>query len=80
MRRVAVVDWDVHHGNGTEAVFVSDPDTLTISLHQERNYPLDTGDADVRGEGAGEGGANMNIPLPPPARAMRPISRRWSGW
>jgi len=65
-RRVAVIDWDVHHGNGTEAIFLADPDCLTISLHQERNYPLDTGDADVRGEGAGEG-ANMNIPLPPGA-------------
>ncbi|MCI2400368.1 class II histone deacetylase [Aliiroseovarius subalbicans] len=65
-KRVVVVDWDVHHGNGTEAVFINDPDVLTISLHQERNYPLDTGDAEVRGEGAGEG-ANMNIPLPPGA-------------
>ena len=66
VRRVAVIDWDVHHGNGTEAVFLSDPDTLTISLHQDRNYPLDTGEAEQRGEGAGEG-ANMNIPLPPGA-------------
>jgi acetoin utilization deacetylase AcuC-like enzyme len=65
-RRIAVVDWDVHHGNGTEAIFIDDPDTLTISLHQEHNYPVDTGDADVTGNGAGEG-ANMNIPLPPGA-------------
>ena len=65
-QRLAVVDWDVHHGNGTEAVFIDDPDVLTISLHQERNYPVDTGDADVRGEGAGEG-ANINIPLAPGA-------------
>ena len=64
--RVAVIDWDVHHGNGTEAIFIDDADTLAISLHQERNYPVDTGDADVRGEGAGEG-ANINIPLPPGA-------------
>ena len=64
--RVAVLDWDVHHGNGTEAIFYNDPDVLTISIHQERNYPLDTGDARDRGEGAGEG-ANMNIPLPPGA-------------
>ncbi len=63
-QRVAVLDWDVHHGNGTEAVFIEDPDVLTISIHQERNYPVDTGDADVRGEGAGQG-ANINIPLPP---------------
>ena len=63
-RRIAVVDWDVHHGNGTEAIFYDRADVLTISLHQERNYPLDTGDARDRGAGAGLG-ANMNIPLPP---------------
>ncbi|MEM6635449.1 MAG: class II histone deacetylase [Pseudomonadota bacterium] len=62
--RFAVVDWDVHHGNGTEAVFYGDADVLTISLHQDRNYPLDTGQADDRGAGPGSG-ANMNIPLPP---------------
>jgi acetoin utilization deacetylase AcuC-like enzyme len=62
--RVAVVDWDVHHGNGTEAIFIERPDVLTISLHQERNYPPDTGGAEVRGTGAGEG-YNINIPLPP---------------
>lgn len=63
-RRVAVVDWDVHHGNGTEAVFWEDPDVLTISLHQERNYPLDTGGVAAMGAGAGLG-ANLNLPLPP---------------
>ena len=63
-KRIAVVDWDVHHGNGTEAIFYADPSVLTISLHQERNYPLDTGDAENRGEGAGFG-SNINIPLPP---------------
>ncbi len=62
--RIAVLDWDVHHGNGTEAIFLKRPDVLTISLHQERNYPMDTGGADVRGEGPGRG-ANINIPLPP---------------
>lgn len=65
-RRFVVLDWDVHHGNGTEAVFYDDPDVLTISIHQEHNYPLDTGEIDKRGEGAGLG-ANMNIPLPPGA-------------
>lgn len=63
-RRVAVVDWDVHHGNGTEAIFLSDPDVLTISIHQDRNYPMTTGGAEIRGAGAGEG-SNLNIPLPP---------------
>ncbi len=63
-RRIAVVDWDVHHGNGTEAIFWTDPTVLAISLHQERNYPLDTGGAEARGEGKGHG-FNVNIPLPP---------------
>lgn len=62
-QRFAVLDWDVHHGNGTEAVFYDRSDVLTVSLHQDRNYPLDTGSADDRGRGAGAG-YNMNIPLP----------------
>lgn len=64
--RIAVVDWDVHHGNGTEAVFYDRDDVLTISIHQERNYPLDTGEAADTGAGPGQG-FNMNIPLPPGA-------------
>ncbi len=62
--RFAVVDWDVHHGNGTEAIFYDRDDVLTISIHQEHNYPLDTGDAGDRGTGRGTG-HNLNIPLPP---------------
>ena len=63
-KRFAVVDWDVHHGNGTEAIFLERADILTISLHQDNNYPLGSGGHDVRGTGDGEG-YNMNIPLPP---------------
>lgn len=62
--RVAVIDWDVHHGNGTEAIYYERDDVLTISVHQDRNYPLDTGHLGHRGEGAGDG-YNLNIPLPP---------------
>ena len=62
--RVAVLDWDVHHGNGTEAIFYDRDDVLTISLHQERNYPLDTGDVADRGKGAGIG-YNINLPMLP---------------
>jgi acetoin utilization deacetylase AcuC-like enzyme len=62
--RVAVLDWDVHHGNGTEAIYYEDASVLTISIHQENNYPLDTGDFADRGAGAGFG-YNLNIPLPP---------------
>ena len=61
--KVAVLDWDVHHGNGTEAIFYDRDDVLTISLHQEGNYPLDTGALADRGKGAGEG-CNINLPLP----------------
>ena len=64
--RVLIVDWDVHHGNGTEAVFYGRDDVLTVSLHQERNYPIDTGDKEDRGKGAGLG-YNINVPLPPGA-------------
>lgn len=61
--RVAVLDWDVHHGNGTEAIYYDRDDVLTISIHQEGNYPLDTGAISDRGAGAGVG-FNLNIPLP----------------
>ncbi|MEL6377599.1 MAG: class II histone deacetylase [Pseudomonadota bacterium] len=64
--RIAVVDWDVHHGNGTEAIFFNRADVLTISVHQDRCYPQDTGSPDDIGAGEGAG-FNMNIPLPPGA-------------
>jgi acetoin utilization deacetylase AcuC-like enzyme len=63
LERIAVVDWDVHHGNGTEDAFYADPDVLTISLHEEELYPPGRGLVEHRGEGAGEG-ANINVPLP----------------
>ena len=63
LKQVAVVDWDVHHGNGTEACFEKDPAVLTISLHQDGNFPADTGKVEMRGKGEGEG-ASINIPLP----------------
>ena len=62
--RVAILDWDVHHGNGTEAIYYDRNDVLTISIHQEHNYPIDTGDVSDRGSGVGEG-YNLNVPLPP---------------
>lgn len=62
--RVAVIDWDVHHGNGTEAIYLDRADTLTISLHQAGCYPPGSGLAANRGQGAGEG-ANLNIELIP---------------
>ena len=57
--RVAILDWDVHHGNGTEAIFRDDASVLTVSLHQDSLYPPDTGAIGAPGE------AIVNVPLPP---------------
>lgn len=62
IERVLIVDYDVHHGNGTEAMFYDDPSVLFVSTHQERLYPLTGAVRDV-GIGAGEG-ATLNIPMP----------------
>jgi acetoin utilization deacetylase AcuC-like enzyme len=64
LERIAVVDWDVHHGNGTQWIFYDDPRVLTLSLHQDRWYPQESGGVDEIGTGAGIG-CNINIPLPP---------------
>ncbi len=61
-KRVMVVDWDVHHGNGTQAIFWRDPGVLFVSLHQEYWYPGTGALGDV-GEGPGEG-FTVNLPLP----------------
>ena len=63
LERIAVVDWDVHHGNGTQAIYEERGDVLTISLHQDGCFPAGYGGAEDRGRGAGQG-ANINIPLP----------------
>jgi acetoin utilization deacetylase AcuC-like enzyme len=63
--RVLVLDWDVHHGNGTEAMFYGDPRVLFVSLHQYPSYP-GTGAASDLGQGDGRG-HNVNLPLPPGA-------------
>ena len=80
--RVAVVDWDVHHGNGTETIFLSDPSVLAISLHQDEHYPPGRGRVDVVGDGEGRG-TNLNIPLPPgggiASYALRVRARRRAG-
>src|SRR5262249_11422031 len=64
VRRVAVFDWDVHHGNGTQDAFYQDPSVLTISIHQAGNYPPGSGTLEENGEGPGLG-FNINVPLPP---------------
>ena len=62
--RIAFVDWDVHHGNGTQEIFWENPRALTISLHQENCFPPASGGLDQIGGGDGLG-TNLNIPLPP---------------
>lgn len=67
VRRIVIIDWDIHHGNGTQKVFLNDPRVLYISLHryeQGKYYPgTKAGAADQVGEGTGEG-FNINIPWP----------------
>ena len=62
--KVAVVDWDVHHGNGTQSAFYEDPNVLTISVHQDCVFPPNSGHLYERGAGAGIRYA-INVPLPP---------------
>lgn len=64
-RRVAILDVDLHHGNGTQGLFYARGDVLTLSIHAdpERFYPFFWGYASETGEGAGLG-ANLNLPVP----------------
>ena len=84
--RVLIVDWDVHHGNGTQAAFWDDPSVLFVSLHQEGLYPAGSGGLDEVGEGAGRG-FTVNVPLPAGSgdaayaaafeRVVLPVARRF---
>lgn len=60
--KITIIDWDVHHGNGTEAIFIEDPTVQYISLHERDIYPH-TGPATETGHGKGQG-FTLNIPLP----------------
>jgi acetoin utilization deacetylase AcuC-like enzyme len=63
VERVLVLDWDVHHGNGTNAIFHADPGVLFVSIHQ---WPLYPGTGDAADAGSGEGvGHSVNLPVPP---------------
>ena len=63
LERIMIVDWDVHHGNGTQDAFYADPGVLFVSLHQENWYPKLSGELEQVGIGAGAG-YTVNIPLP----------------
>jgi acetoin utilization deacetylase AcuC-like enzyme len=63
--RVLIVDWDVHHGNGTQAIFWDDPDVLYVSTHQHPLYPGTGRPGEVGGAEAA--GLTVNLPLPPGA-------------
>ena len=62
LKKIAIFDWDVHHGNGTQDVFFNDPSVLFISTHQQGSYPNTGKVGEVGGEGAE--GTTINIPLP----------------
>jgi acetoin utilization deacetylase AcuC-like enzyme/formylglycine-generating enzyme required for sulfatase activity len=62
LAKVLIVDWDVHHGNGTQAIFDDDPSVFYFSVHQSPFYP-GTGHADQRGRGKAQG-TKLNVPLP----------------
>lgn len=84
-QRVAIVDFDVHHGNGTQDAFIDDPRVLFCSLHQFPLYP-GTGRAEEIGEGRARG-LTVNLPLPPGCgdgayraafdRVVEPVLRRF---
>jgi len=66
LRRVLIVDWDVHHGNGTQDIFYDDPSVFFFSTHQEDLYPVGSGGAGETGTGPGIG-TTLNCPFPPGA-------------
>jgi acetoin utilization deacetylase AcuC-like enzyme len=86
LEKIAILDWDVHHGNGTQHSFENDPSILYVSLHQFPHYP-GTGNFNEAGEGAGLG-STLNLALPPGCgdleycglvhRAVAPMIRRFA--
>ena len=75
LSRVLIVDWDVHHGNGTNDIFHADSDVLFVSIHESPLYP-GTGPASDVGSGAGEG-YTVNLPVPG-GSGDAVVSARWS--
>ena len=77
LEKALIVDWDVHHGNGTESIFYADPAVYYVSMHQSPHYP-GTGAADHRGAGAGEG-TTLNLPVGPGMRPERYVQELLGG-
>ena len=77
LRRALIIDWDVHHGNGTEAIFYADPDVFYLSMHQSPHYP-GTGASSRRGTGPSEG-TTLNLPMPPNLPAERYVEELLGG-
>jgi acetoin utilization deacetylase AcuC-like enzyme len=63
LKKILILDWDVHHGNGTQDAFYDDPDVVFISIHQDALYPEQSGAVEQSGTGAGTG-RTINVPLP----------------
>ena len=63
LERILIVDWDVHHGNGTQHIFEEDPSVFYFSIHQYPHYPWFSGSGGETGIGAGKG-TNLNAPMP----------------
>ncbi|MCC6548061.1 histone deacetylase [Candidatus Sumerlaeota bacterium] len=61
--RAAIIDFDVHHGNGTQDIFYEDPDVFFFSIHQDNLFPSSSGGASEQGAGAGIG-TTLNMPVP----------------
>ncbi|MFB6312165.1 MAG: histone deacetylase family protein [Salinirussus sp.] len=72
VERIAIVDWDVHHGNGTQELFYDRGDVLFASIHEQGLYP-GTGAVDETGEAAGAG-RTINVPFPPGAGEVEYIA------
>ncbi len=86
VERIMILDWDVHHGNGTQEAFYADRSVLFLSLHQEDWYPLGMGMLEQMGTERGSG-YTVNVPLPPGTgdrgylaafdRLVEPVARRF---
>jgi len=77
IEKVLIVDWDVHHGNGTQDIFYDDPSVFFFSTHQSPLYP-GTGAADETGVGRGKG-TTMNCPLPAGSGRAQVVDEAFKG-